>query len=185
MRPNWFFAFPIDGAFVASLPDVPTGIRRFPPEDVHLTVAFLGGCGEAGAERGLLALERALAGEPLSPIQVSLGEVVPMGSVRRYSALSALVERGRERTEMYIRALGDRITEAAIDRIVEREPKAHVTLARPMRRATDAQRRAGVDWARGLDLRGVCATLDRIAVYTWNENRRERLFRVVAERSLG
>ena len=41
-RPNWFFAFPLDGAFVLTLPELPPGLRRYHPEDVHLTLAFLG-----------------------------------------------------------------------------------------------------------------------------------------------
>jgi 2'-5' RNA ligase len=76
----------------------------------------------------------------------------------------------------------DALTEAASGRREKRKPKAHVTIARPMRRATEAQRDAGRSWAKSLDLRGVEATVDRVALYTWNENRRERLFRVVAER---
>src|SRR5690606_13326612 len=40
MRPNWFFAFPLDGAFVLDLPKVPRGFRRYHPADVHLTLAF-------------------------------------------------------------------------------------------------------------------------------------------------
>ena len=52
-RPNWFFAFPVDGVFVLGLPEVPASIRRFHPEDVHMTLAFLGGCGEQAAERAL------------------------------------------------------------------------------------------------------------------------------------
>jgi hypothetical protein len=53
-----------------------------------------------------------------------------------------------------------------------------------MRRATDEARAAGLVWAAALELRAVRARLDRIALYTWSENRRERLFRIVAERRL-
>jgi len=41
-----------------------------------------------------------------------------------------------------------------------------------------------LDWASSLDLSGVRQTLGRIALYTWAELRRERLFRIVAERKL-
>src|SRR6188768_1382271 len=40
-RPNWFFAFPLPGAFVLELPEPPRALRRYHPDDVHLTLAFL------------------------------------------------------------------------------------------------------------------------------------------------
>jgi hypothetical protein len=49
---------------------------------------------------------------------------------------------------------------------------------------TEEQRRAGLDWAGALDLRAVRARLDRIALYTWHEDRAAQLFRRVAERTL-
>ena len=162
-RPNWFFAFPLDGAFVQALPALPGALRLYHPDDVHLTLAFLGGCGEEGAMRALAALDARLALDPPGALEVSLGEVVPMGGSRRsYSALSALLGAGRE----------------------ARPAKPHITIARPKRRATDADRQAGLAWAEALDLSGVQARLDRIALFTWSERRVERLFRIVAERRL-
>jgi 2'-5' RNA ligase len=181
-RPNWFFAFPIAGGFVEALPEPPVGFRRYVREDVHLTLAFLGGCGDAAAERALGVLDERMAAERQSAIEISLGDVVPMGSRRAYSALSALLEKGRAETELRIGAMRDSLMQTAIGRSEKRAPKAHVTIARPMRRTTDAHREAGLAWAKSLDLRHVEATVDRVALYTWNDNRRERLFRVVAER---
>src|SRR5688500_10938618 len=86
-RENWFFAFPIDGAFVRELPEVPAGFRRFHSEDVHLTLAFLGGCGEGAAARALSALDERLSRDLPRSIDVSLGGVVPMGPRGRDSAL--------------------------------------------------------------------------------------------------
>jgi len=185
-RPNWFLAFPLDGAFLRDLLAPPAGFRLFHPDDIHLTLVFLGGCGEPAADKALLALDRLLPAIRTAPIPVSLGEVVPMGGSRKdYTALSALLERGRAETTACIAALRDGITDAAGLKRQARPPKPHVTLGRPMRRANDAHRQAGLAWAAALDLRGVERTLDRILLYTWSENRRERLFRAVAEQSLG
>lgn len=183
-RPNWFFAFPLPGAFVLELPEPPAALRRYHPDDVHLTLAFLGGVGEAGAERALAALDQRLAVETPHALDVTLAEVVPMGGKRRYSALSALLEVGRVEISACITALRDALTEAASGRREKRPAKPHVTIARPRSRATDADREQGLRWAEGLDLRSVSARLDRIALYTWSEDRRERLFRVVTERPL-
>jgi len=184
-RPNWFLAFPIDGAFVLELPALPPNFRRFHPDDVHLTLAFLGGSSEEGALRALAALDDRLAATPLPAIRISLGEVVPMGgSPRSYTALSALLERGRTETTATIATLRAGLLEAAAARPDLRTPKPHVSIARPRRQATDAQRAAALSWAAALDLRHVTAELGRIALYTWHEARHERLFRIVAERRL-
>jgi RNA 2',3'-cyclic 3'-phosphodiesterase len=184
-RPNWFLAFPIDGSFLASVPAPPPGFRLFPPEDVHLTLVFLGGCGEAVAERAFQAFDELLSNAPRGAIPVSLGEVVPMGGSRRdYTALSALLARGRAETVAFTLALRDGITDAAGLRRQARPPKPHVTLGRPKRSGKEEHRQAGLGWAAGLELGGVERTLDRVALYTWAEPRRERLFRIVAERSV-
>lgn len=183
-RPNWFFAFPLDGSFVLELPEPPGALRRFHPEDVHMTLAFLGGCGEATAERTLARLDAELARAPVPSLSVSLGEIVPMGAKGRYTALSALLLDGRAEATRCLSELGGLLHETALGRRSSRPPKPHVTVARPRARASDADRAAGLEWARALDVAAVRQTLGRIALYTWAEVRRERLFRIVAERTL-
>jgi 2'-5' RNA ligase len=185
MRPNWFFAFPFDGAFIRQLPPPPPSFRAFPEADVHLTLSFLGACGEAAALRALGALDAALDALPLASFEVSLGDVVPMGPPLRYSALSALLDDGRDAATHRIASLRDFLSDAALARREQRAPKPHVTLARPRRGATGPEREAGLRWAKSLDLRHVRARLDRIGLYTWAEGKRqERLFRIVTERKL-
>ena len=83
-----------------------------------------------------------------------------------------------------IAALRDLLTQTATGRTEKRPPKPHVSIARPRARASGADRDAGLAWAAQLQLRSVHARLDRIALYTWSEMRRERLFEIVAERRL-
>jgi 2'-5' RNA ligase len=184
-RPNWFFGFPLDGGFLAALPPAPPCVRCFPAEDVHMTLAVLGGCGEAAAERALTTLDAELTRAPLGSLAISLGAVEPFGGSRsNYTALSALLVEGRVEASRCLTELGGLLCESAISRRPSRPAKPHVTLARPRRRATDADRAGGLEWAKSLELGGVRQTLGRIALYTWAEVRRERLFRIVAERTL-
>jgi len=185
-RPNWFLAFPLDGAFVLDLPPLPPQFRRFHPEDVHLTLAFLGGCGEEAARRAFAMLAPLLAEQPIAPLDVSLSEVVPMGGSRKhYTALSALLEHGRAEVTAVISRLRDPLLAEATGRREARPPKPHVSIARPRTRVTEAQREAGLAWAAALDLRGITQRLNRIALYSWHEVRMERLFRIVTDHALG
>jgi RNA 2',3'-cyclic 3'-phosphodiesterase len=184
MRPNWFLAFPLAGAFVLELPKPPASIRLFHPDDVHLTLSFLGPVSETAAERGFAALLTALESAPLAAQTLSLGPVVAMGRPREYTALSALLARGREKMEQVLGEYRGPVADAAGVRADRRPPKPHVTLARPRRRAGDEERKAGLDWAASLELGHVEASLDRVALYTWSEMRRERWFRIVREHRL-
>lgn len=182
-RENFFFGLPVEGRFVLDLPELPPNFRRFHPDDVHLTLCFLGPCGEAAAEASLAALDRQAGALASTPIPIRLGSVVPMGPSRAYSALSALLSEGREETEALMASLRDSLSDAAGVPREQRAPKAHVTLARPSRRASALDRRAGLAWAAACDLTGVTCRLDRVWLYRWSEDRSQRLFRVAAERS--
>jgi 2'-5' RNA ligase len=108
-----------------------------------------------------------------------------MGNPQRYSALSALLVDGRETIEAAMGARRAAAFDAAGVPHEARPPKAHVTLARPKRDASSHARAEGLAWAAGLDLRAVRLRLDRVALYGWSEDRSERLFRVVEERTVG
>jgi 2'-5' RNA ligase len=186
---NWFLAFPIDPTpWFDSLPPPPPGIRRFHPLDLHATIAFLGPVGEA---RALAAWEHFPwdLGAAL-PREVALGEGVPLGrpGVHAYSALSALLVEGPARVaveSMIGAARAIAFAQAGVP--PEREshpPLAHVTLARPTRKATLDDRAAGLAWLEALALatRDITVRFDRVALYTWAHDRKERLFTISRER---
>lgn len=171
--PNWFIALPVDpaGWFEARVRDPPGGVRRFHPEDLHVTLAFFGPCGEARATAAWEALT-----PPLPRTAVSLGAVVPMGPPSRWSALSAELVEGRDAVEAAMAAWRDLLCDLAGASREHRPPKAHVTLARPHRRASRDERDDALRWARALDLRDVRVTLDRVALVTWSEPGSPRRF---------
>ena len=178
---NWFIALPVtSGDWLQRLQPAPAGVRVFAPEDLHLTVAFLGPVDEARAHRAWDALEW-----PLSQTEISLGSVVPLGPTARPSALSALLLPGREEVESAVASVRDTLLDhAAVPREL-RPPLAHVTLARPKRAADSNERRDALAWAASLDLGEPATTLSRIALYTWSNDRSKSLFRIVAERTFG
>jgi 2'-5' RNA ligase len=180
MSGNWFIALPVPaGAWFTSLA-APPGVRLFGPQDLHLTVAFLGPVAEA---RARAAFELA-DGFPLAARQVQLGAVKPLGNERHPSAFSALLSEGRTEVEHALAETRAALWERAGARVDTRPPLAHVTLARPERRADAAQRTAALRWASALELGAPSCALTRIALYTWSLDRRASLFRIVSEAPL-
>ncbi|HPB97537.1 MAG TPA: hypothetical protein PKW66_16580, partial [Polyangiaceae bacterium] len=176
---NWFIAIPIDPeGWFAPTPSPPDGIRLFHQEDLHLTLAFLGSVSEQQARAGWEALRWNLA-----PTTVTLGAVVPMGAPGRYSALSATLEQGRATIEQAIGACRDAICDAAGARRESRSPKAHITIARPSRNASDSTRAGGLRWAQRIDYHQPSVPLHTIALYTWANDRKVRQFRTVLRAS--
>lgn len=184
MKPNWFVALPCpdDGWFADTLEQCPPPqrVRAFSPQDLHLTVAFLGPVGEAAA----LAAYREHRSWGQGAIAATLGGMKAMGPPRRYSALSVLLAEGRDSVEAGMAQCGSVMRLAAGLQPERRPPLAHVTLARPQRRASDAQRAAALAWAESLPVAGRRIQLTEIALYTWNDDRKERLFRIVERTEL-
>lgn len=184
MRGNWFVGLPVPPGdwFPATVGDPPAGVRRFHPDDLHTTVAFLGPVGEERARASFaVAVDRWPAGGPIDAV---LGPVVPMGPARRFSALSALLGDATGAVLAGIVASRDAALAIAAARPEDRPPKPHVTLARPARKAGADVRRAALDWAAGLRTEGVAVRVAELALYTWAEDRRQRLFRTVARHAL-
>ncbi len=177
-RPNWFLALPVDASpwFHERVSEPPAGLRRFRTDDLHVTVAFLGACGEEAARRAF----DGTCEWALGPLEARVGELVPMGTPQRYSALALLLEEGREPVEREIGRVRDGWLAAAGARHDTRPPKAHVTIARPRRRGLADERRAGLEWAATLELQGLPIRVGRPALYTWGRDRTQRLFEVVA-----
>jgi 2'-5' RNA ligase len=179
MRANWFIAMPVDpGAWFELVPPAPSGIRKFAPSDLHLTIAFLGGVAEAAARAGWEAIVW-----NDGPRTVTLADVVPMGSPRRYSALSLLLDEGREQVELEMTRARGAAYAAAGTPPDERPAKAHITIARPKRHATDDERAAALEWARACALHATPIRLEKLALYTWSDDRTSELFRIVEQRA--
>lgn len=169
MSANWFIAFRVHAPSL-DLEAPASGVRLFDREDLHATIAFLGGIDE---QRARAAWEAAAVS--LAPRAITLGRVVPLGA----SALSAIVDDAD--IAAAIGAARDEMHRAAGTPPDTRPPLPHVTVARVGRRA---DREAAVAWASRLHLETVAARIDDVALYTWAEDRKARLFRVVESRLL-
>jgi 2'-5' RNA ligase len=182
MKANWFIALPVDaGRWLAPLVrTAPAQVRVFHPEDVHITVAFLGQVAAEAASRAWATV----LGYSSSPIELSLGGLRAMGNPRRPSALSVLVESGNDRVAALIATLRAPACAAADARPDDRPPLPHITIARPSRSASAEELRTAVEWARAQPSVGAKVVLDRLVLFTWATDRRERQFRIVERKPL-
>lgn len=183
MTPNWFVALPI------ALPEVyrrildraPREVHPFHPDDVHITVAFLG----AVSEEEALAAWEAAKSFALVPLSISLGKVVPLGNPRRPSALSATIEAGHTTIASAIGAARPAIERAANAKPDTRPPLPHATIARIARRADNAERRDAIAWARTIPPCETLIEVRTLALFTADETHQERRFKIVRARDLG
>lgn len=181
--PNWFVAFPLppEAGWDQAAVSAPAALRRFAPSDLHLTLAFLGPCGEACA----LAAWRLIAGLESPPLAIQAAAWRALGPARSPSAYGLSLGLGHGPLAALLGHWGDRLLAAADRPAAGREPLPHVTLLRPTRREAPAWRDPMRRWMAAAPLPEAPAVLDRIALYTWAPDRRQQLFRVVHQRLLG
>lgn len=174
MAGNWFLALRVPTeSWWSRVSAPPEGVRLFAPDDVHLTVAFLGPVDERSAESAFEVAPQ----WPTGPLDVTLTRVVAMGNPRRPSALSAIVGDGADELSRAVVAVRGEMFERAGARADDRPPLPHVTIARPSRSAGRAEREHALEWAKGLDLANPRVRLSQLVLYTHSEDRRVRLFR--------
>jgi 2'-5' RNA ligase len=177
VAPNWFIAFPmhVEGL---DLPTAPPRVRLFGAADLHVTLGFLGTVQHSEALAAWAELGRFRS---LRSVRGTFGGVKPLGNPRKPSALSAIVDKGREAmSEMIAEARGPLLSAAGADPD-DRPPLPHMTIARIQRRARGPERRQALRWAEALDLSKARFTASSVALYTWSTDRQERLFQIVEQ----
>ena len=178
---NWFIGLPLPQVtgLDQALADCPKALRRFHPHDLHVTVAFFGPVTTDSALRAWSSL-----GDLNGPLTVTLGPLQPFGSRRRPSAFAFELGQGGAAVTVLIAAHRDALRQAAGLAPENRAPRPHVTVARPARNAAAAVYEAAKRWAQTVTPPVGRLVLDRIALYTWAQDRRQRLFDIAAWRSL-
>ncbi len=180
--PNWFLALPlpIEARWQEAAVSAPPQLRRFVAADLHCTVAFLGPCGE---QRAVAAWE-VLADLRASAIAVTAGHWRAFGPARRPSAYGLTLSQGDQALGALLRRWAPLAREAA-GLPSSPSPLPHVTLLRPRWREAAAAIEPMRQWMAQAPLPAAGAVLQELALYTWDPERRERLFRITARRSLG
>lgn len=170
---------------IASLhlpPAPPARVRVFAASDLHITLGFLGAVQVSDARKAWDQIGKVAS---FREVEGSFSGIEPLGHPRKPSALAAMVETGRDALSGMIAQARDPLLRAAGAREDSRPPLPHMTLARIQRRARAAERREALGWAQSIDLRGVTFTAAAVALYTWADDRQERLFQIVERHDFG
>ncbi|MFZ1866241.1 MAG: hypothetical protein WAU39_18615 [Polyangiales bacterium] len=180
MAPNWFigFSMQVEGF---RIPPAPARVRVFAPSDLHVTLGFLGRVQEAEAAKAWALIDTYPS---FRSVTGSFAGVVPLGNPRKPSALSAMIDEGRDAFSEMIAQAREPMLAAAGAPEDTRPPLPHMTVARIQRRASSVERRQALRWAEGIHAEGASFTSRSVALYTWSDDRQERLFQIVAQHDL-
>ena len=179
MKPNWFVGIPVPAQnwLTQLLAEVPESCRPFHPEDLHMTLAFLGPIRAEDASLLYPIIDRIEA----RPFHLTLGKMIGLPRPQKVTALAMEPDQGRELAVDLIADWRTPLLEAVGARLDHRPPLPHITVARPIRKYGHGGREAALAWSQGISPPEVTLLVDRVALYTWAENRSERQFQKVYE----
>ncbi len=178
---NWFIGLPVRAEQLPAdvFDSLPAGLRRFAAEDLHITLAFLGGVDEAAAHAAW-----AQANVTAGALKATVGAPAALGRPGRPSAFGLDLAEGRASVAALIDQWRDPLRAAAGLAADNREARPHITLARPPRRGGDAIRRRGERWVATYAPEPARLDLDTLALYTWSRDRPRRQFEIIEQVAL-
>lgn len=178
---NWFIGLPVtaDALPVGVIDTLPAGLRRLHPDDLHITVAFLGPVGEPSALTAWAETEAIDAG----PFELRTGDLAALGRPRRPSAYGLDLVSDRAFVE-WLAHWRDRLRAAAGVEAETRSVRPHVTLARPPRTAGPSIQQRARAWLENTKPDATPLVLDRIVLYTASDGSGQQRYHWARQRTL-
>lgn len=176
---NCFAALPVrfpEPLFESIRAGAPPALRWFHPDDLHLTLAFLG---PESPER-LPAIQDALTRLPGAEFEITLGPLRLLPRDNRVTAISFAIERGRERAADFIAQWRPALLAAAGRPPDTRSAFPHLTIARPARKHPEFRPAHLRRWARSLTPPAHPLAVLPPALFGWSPDRPRRQFRIIA-----
>lgn len=182
MKPNWFVAFPVaaDAWFAPLVKDCPDQCHAFADSDLHLTLAFFG-----ALEPNAVDKVRAFLPNIQAPrLHFRFDQVLLLPPAKRFSAVCLGLGEGHAAVAAVMAEWRNVLAEVAGIAPETRTPLPHVTIARPKRKYKQQSQTAAAAWAEQLQPPEQLMTLDRLALYTWSDQRPRIQFRIDREQPL-
>jgi len=180
---NSFVAAPIENVgywFDNYLENRPNAVRVFHPEDLHMTIAFLGKISADQQAAVIQAMEKLAHAE----FEISFHRLVALPNAKRMSALSFSVNAGFQEAVNLIETWRAPIFKSISTEVETRPALPHITIARPERRANSQERKSILGWLKTVEAPRLKIPINRVALYTWSDNRKETQFKILYETPL-
>ncbi len=173
---NWFVAFQVSSGdwFKPLVQKLPTGLNSFHPDDLHMTVSFLGRLSEPVVQKLAEQIEKTA---PLS-FRIRFNTFLALPSKRKFSAICLGANEGQKDLIRWMKENSLLYYQTADLEPDPRKPLPHITLARPNRRCSNETRRAIYRALFEITAPKINVELRGPNLYTWSENRLERQFRI-------
>ncbi|NND70728.1 MAG: hypothetical protein HKN43_04035 [Rhodothermales bacterium] len=175
--PNWFVGFPVQGDSwcPVSANHVPGSIRLYHPDDLHITMAFLGSV----SQRKALKAWKKVTNLKLEPVTISFNQLKPFGAFSTPSAYGLTLDTGRDSVANTISTHRRKILGAVGKKPRDGRVVPHVTIARPNRRLSKGDVYAIAEWRHEFEIPEVEVNLTEIALYTWAPPQAPQRFRKI------
>jgi len=154
--------------------DAPPDLEFQHPEDLHMTVAYLGKIGEAAANEAF----DSLAGMAAPPIEATLESMEVLGG-----AIALSPTDGNDASKTLMGSIKEPLELEAGRQPDERQPRPHVTVATTS--GTAAKRReAAAQWAEGASPTPAPVKLDTLGLYVRNDGPGKPAFKLIRSKKL-
>lgn len=177
---NFFVALAVpDGPYRQRLiEDAPADLGFHHPDDLHMTVAFLGKIGE---EAALAAFDEVVGAVDAPPIAATLDTVKVLG--RNGTQVTLIPSDGNEEAAALMSAIKDPLELASGREPSERAPLPHVTVAEPLVSASK-RKEAAVAWAQNASPTPAPMTIDTVGLYVRNKGPGKPAYTLVKSKKL-
>ena len=186
---NWFVGIPIsgDGWFEEVIEQLPENLRVFNSKDLHITVAFLGKLQieEDKVNRKVGNIKLVLEEMKTERKSFRLGGVLFLPSKKRFSAVCLSIEQGSTELSELILQYEPILKKCSglkeMGMWEKRKPLPHVTIARPLKKLQWNDRRNIVENCSGIKIPFCDVLVNKVALYTWADNRKMMQFKIICE----
>lgn len=184
MLPNWFIALPLRGGewLEEIRRTAPREVRVFHPDDVHITIAFLGA--QPPGTHPVETMIKAMQSLVIPPCNCTFSRLRALPSPERMSAISWELDKGKSEISTIIRQHRAGLLQAASARPDNRPPLPHVTVARPRRQDGIRAIQAAAAWLPTVPPPTGEFLVTGIALYGWAKDRTQRQFDILYEQPL-
>jgi 2'-5' RNA ligase len=177
---NWFAAFKVESSqwYQDIAAKIPPEIKLFHPDDLHMTISFLGNYNDEKLEDVKKAIESTF----FKPFNLYAHRFILLPKESNFSAFCLEFDSSESGLYLQIEKSRENIYKAAGITPDKKKFIPHVTMGRPPRSTSNSERKKIADFVNKLSNFDVKIYIKSSAIYTWSDNRKEKMFKIIFEK---